>query len=549
MICNAYFTIVRDFRQRTQFQEDRLSATHKRDVSSTSLGIRTTSDMNLLELNGITKTFGNLVAVDNVDFDLNEGEIHAVLGENGAGKSTLMNLIYGLYQPDAGEIQISGKPTRLGSPRDAIAHGVGMVHQHFLLIQNLTVAENIVLGLRDRRFRFRRDEANRKTRELSEQFGFDIDPEAYIWQLSVGLQQRVEILKALAADARILILDEPTAVLAPQEVDELFSILQKLRTGGRSIIFITHKLKEVMTISNRVTVMRNGSKTYVTNTADTSPRELARQMMGNEPPVAQDETGQSEEVASEEVALYVKDAVIPGNRGEIAVPGVSLEVRRGEIVGIAGVDGNGQVELAEALMGLRKVVSGEIRLFDTSITDKTTADIRRLGVGYIPGDRQSVGLVVNFSISENLILDVHQLREHRKGVLLNMTGIGDDSERLIRNYDIRTPSKDIEAQALSGGNQQKIVLAREISRNPELLIAVNPTRGLDINAAEYVHKSLIAQRQKSKAVLLVSTELEEALALSDRVFVMSNGDLIDATSDRSDMTALGLLMTGAESHP
>ena len=505
--------------------------------------------MNVLELNGITKTFGNLVAVDNVDFELKEGEIHAVLGENGAGKSTLMNLIYGLHQPDAGEIRISGEPTRLGFPRDAIAHGVGMVHQHFLLIQNLTVAENIALGLRDRRFRFRRDEANRKTRELSEQFGFAIEPEAYIWQLSVGLQQRVEILKALAAVARILILDEPTAVLAPQEVNELFSILRKLRIDGRSIIFISHKLKEVMTISNRVTVMRNGSKTYVTDTADTSPQELARQMMGDESPATQDDIGPREEVAYEDAALHLQNLVIRGNRGEIAVQGVSLEVRRGEIVGIAGVDGNGQVELAEALMGLRKVISGEIRLFDTPITNKTTADIRGLGVGYIPEDRQSTGLVANFSISENLILDVHQLREHRKRVLLDKTRIGDDSERLIRNYDIRTPSKDIEAHALSGGNQQKIVLAREISRDPALLIAVNPTRGLDINAAEYVHKSLIVRRQKSKAVLLISTELDEALALSDRVFVMSNGNLIDATSKRSDMTALGLLMTGAETHP
>ncbi len=505
--------------------------------------------MNVLELNGITKTFGNLAAVDNVDFDLKEGEIHAVLGENGAGKSTLMNLIYGLHQPDAGEIRISGEPTPLGSPRDAIAHGVGMVHQHFLLIQNLTVAENIALGLRDWRFRFRRDEAHRKTRELSEQFGFAIDPEAYIWQLSVGLQQRVEILKALAADARILILDEPTAVLAPQEVDELFSILKKLRTDGRSIIFISHKLKEVMTISNRVTVMRNGSKMYATNTVDTSPQELARQMMGDDSPVSQDDTAQAEEAATEDVTLQLQDLVIRGNRGEIAVQGVSLEVRQGEIVGIAGVDGNGQVELAEALMGLRKVLSGEISLFDTAITNKTTADIRGLGVGYIPEDRQSAGLVGNFSISENLILDVRQLREHRKRVLLDKTGIGEDSERLIRNYDIRTPSKDIEAQALSGGNQQKVVLAREISRNPALLIAVNPTRGLDINAAEYVHKSLITQRQGSKAVLLISTELDEALALSDRVFVMSNGNLIDATSKRSDMTALGLLMTGAETHP
>ncbi len=505
--------------------------------------------MNVLELDGITKRFGNLAAVDNVDFDLKEGEIHAVLGENGAGKSTLMNLIYGLHQPDTGEIRISGEPTRLASPRDAIAHGVGMVHQHFLLIQNLTVAENIALGTRDRGFRFRRDEANQKTRELSEQFGFAIDPEAYIWQLPVGLQQRVEILKALAADARILILDEPTAVLAPQEVDELFSILRRLKADDRSIIFISHKLKEVMTISDRVTVMRNGSKTYVTKTADTSTEALARQMMGNEPPVSQDDTELIKEVASDDAALHLQDVVIRGNQGEIAVQGVSLEVRRGEIVGIAGVDGNGQVELAEALIGLRKVISGDIRLFDTSITNKTTADIRGLGVGYIPGDRQSAGLVVNFSISENLILDVHHLRSHRKHALLDKTGIGDDSERLIRNYDIRAPSKDIEAHALSGGNQQKIVLAREISRNPALLIAVNPTRGLDINAAEYVHKSLVAQRQASKAVLLISTELDEALALSDRVFVMFNGNLIDATSKRSDMTALGLLMTGAETHP
>ena len=504
--------------------------------------------MNVLELEGITKTFGNLAAVEHVDFNLKLGEIHAVLGENGAGKSTLMNLIYGLYQPDTGEIRISGKPTRLNSPRDAIAHGIGMVHQHFMLVQNLTVAENIALGSPEPGFRFRRDEANQKTRELSERFGFAIDPDAYVWQLSVGLQQRVEILKALAANAQILILDEPTAVLAPQEVDELFSILQKLQADNRSIIFISHKLKEVMEISDRVTVMRHGRKVYVTDTTDTSPQELAGEMMGDESRVEEDRAQEGGEVALEEISLRLQELVVRGNRGEIAVHSVSFDVRQGEIVGIAGVDGNGQVELAEALIGLRKTESGEIRLHDTPITHKTTTEIRRLGVGYIPEDRQTVGLVVDFSVSENLILDVHRLREHRKRALLNLAEIGHESERLIKDYDIRTPSRDTTARTLSGGNQQKIVLAREISRNPELLIAVNPTRGLDISATEYVHKNLIAQRKKSKAVLLISTELDEALALSDRVFIMSNGNLIEATSKRSDMTALGLLMTGAETH-
>ena len=504
--------------------------------------------MKVLELEGITKKFGNLTAVEDLDFDLEYGEIHALLGENGAGKSTLMNLIYGLYKPDVGQIRISGNPVVLNSPRDAISCGIGMVHQHFMLVQNLTVAENIALGLTDRGFRFRRNEAFEKVRDLSRRFGFDINPEAYAWQLSVGLQQRAEILKALAAEAQILIFDEPTAVLAPQEVGELFSTLRQLAADGCAIIFISHKLKEVMEISDRVTVMRHGLKTHMDDTANTSIQVLADYLMGDEFPIDKKEKKQGTRITSDEVALRVEELVVRGDRGEIVVQGVSLEVRRGEIVGIAGGDGNGQVELADALMGLRKVVSGEITFCDIPITYKTTAERRGLGVAYIPEDRQAIGLVVEFSVSENLMLDVHHLRAHRKRGLLNRSEIGATSERLIADYDIRTPSKEVSARTLSGGNQQKIVLAREMSRNPELLIAVNPTRGLDINSTKYVHENLLTQRKQSQAVLLISTDLDEVLALSDRLFVISDGTLLEGTSKRNNPTDLGLLMTGVKAY-
>ena len=536
---------------------------------------------NILELRNITKTFGDFVAVDNIDFALQAGEIHAILGENGAGKSTLMNLIYGLYQPSAGRIYVTDREgwqrrLRAKSPRDAIVNGIGMVHQHFMLIENLSVAENIALSLgqlkgkqkdgiegwRNGRmdapqssnlprilsslpfpaFWFKRDDAIRITEELSEQFGLAVDPTALVRTLSVGLKQRVEILKALAVDARILILDEPTAVLSPQEVEGFFTILRKLQTDGRAIIFISHKMKEVLSISDRITVLRRGKKVYLGPTGELTARELAREMIGEDiDEVERSSNGNRESEASDSV-LHLSNLTVLGSRNEISVSDVSLETYRGEIVGIAGVDGNGQRELAEAIMGLRDNASGTIGILGAD--PKGTKAVRQHGVGYIPEDRQTTGVIATFSVTENLLLNVTHLENIARWNILNQKRKRNTAEHLITDYDIRPPIPNIPAASLSGGNQQKIVLAREISLQPDLLIAVNPTRGLDVNAARYVHENLLAQRKQKKSVLLISTELDEVLLLSDRLFVMSRGKLIEATAQRNDIEALGLLMTG-----
>lgn len=513
---------------------------------------------NILELRNVTKTFGDFVAVDSVDFELQAGEIHAILGENGAGKSTLMNLIYGLYQPSAGRIYVTDRENwrrrlRAKSPRDAIANGIGMVHQHFMLIENLTVAENIALALgqlegkrKDRpAFWFKKETAIRITEELSERFGLTVDPAALVRSLSVGLKQRVEILKALAVDARILILDEPTAVLSPQEVEGFFTILRKLQADGRAIIFISHKMKEVLSISDRITVLRRGKKVYLGKTGELTARELAREMIGEDINEVERSTSPHLESESPEDVLQLSSLTVLGSRNEIAVSDVSMETRRGEIVGIAGVDGNGQRELAEAIMGLRHTASGTINILGTN--PKGINAVRHRGVGYIPEDRQTTGVIAAFSVTENLLLNVTHLENIAQWNVLNQKRKRETAEQLISDYDIRPPNPDIPASSLSGGNQQKIVLAREISLQPDLLIAVNPTRGLDVNAARYVHENLLAQRDKKKSVLLISTELDEVLLLSDRLFVMSRGKLIEATAQRNDIEALGLLMTG-ETH-
>ncbi len=553
---------------------------------------------NILALQGITKSFGGLVAVDNVDFALKAGEIHAILGENGAGKSTLMHLIYGLYQPSAGSIQVAGKPQVFKTPRNAIANGIGMVHQHFMLIENLTVAENIALSLSHlrlregqplaprtqgilSRFRFKKSEAVKTTEALAEKFGIAIDAQALVRTLSVGLKQRVEILKALAGNARILILDEPTAVLSPQEVDGFFTILRNLQADNRSILFISHKMNEVLQISDRITVLRRGKKVYLGKTGELTARELAREMLGAE--VA--EVVREERKAATEKVLQVSGLSVRGSRDELAVSDVSLTTHRGEIVGIAGVDGNGQRELAEAIMGLRKTSdSSIINILGTA--PRGTKATRLLGVGYIPEDRQTLGLIPSFSVAENLELSVLHLKQYGFFVwfqemmsFLRQTSFTpsrlnvarwrgatktispteavvscinrnprkkrkETAARLIDAYDVRPPNAQLAAGALSGGNQQKVVLAREISPEPALLIAVNPTRGLDINAANYVHQNLLAQRDRGKSMLLISTELDEVLTLSDRLYVMSKGKLHEATAHRNDITTLGLLMTG-----
>lgn len=540
---------------------------------------------NILELRNVTKTFGEFAAVDSVDFALQAGEIHAILGENGAGKSTLMNLIYGLYQPSDGRIYVTDREgwrrrLRAKSPHDAIVNGIGMVHQHFMLIENLTVAENIALSLgqlkgkqKDRMegwktgrmdaaqssnlprflsslpfpaFWFKKEEAIRITQALSERFGLTVDPTALVRTLSVGLKQRVEILKALAVDARILILDEPTAVLSPQEVEGFFTILRNLQADGRAIIFISHKMKEVLSISNRITVLRRGKKVYLGQTGELTARELAREMIGEEINEVERSVGvgvpNSYENDPAGSVLQLENLTVLGSRDEISVSDVSMETRRGEIVGIAGVDGNGQRELAEAIMGLRHHASGTISILGAN--PKETKAVRQCGVGYIPEDRQTTGIIASFSVTENLLLNVTHLERTARWNILNETRKQETVEQLITDYDIRPPVADTPAAALSGGNQQKVILAREISLQPDLLIAVNPTRGLDVNAARYVHENLLAQRDREKSVLLISTELDEVLLLSDRLFVMSRGKLIEATAQRNDIEALGLLMTG-----
>ena len=550
---------------------------------------------NILELRNVTKTFGDFVAVDSVDFELQTGEIHAILGENGAGKSTLMNLIYGLYQPSAGRIYVTDREgwrrrLQAKSPRDAILTGIGMVHQHFMLVENLTVAENIALSLGQLRndagktwmegwkggrnrmegwkdgrmeeehrpassnlpifqflkkldaFRFKKEKAIEITEALSERFGLAVDPTAFVRTLSVGLKQRVEILKALSVDARILILDEPTAVLSPQEVEGFFTILRKLQADGRAIIFISHKMKEVLNISDRITVLRRGKKVYQGPTGELTARELAREMIGEEINEVERSADTPPENETSDNVLQLSNLTVLGSRNEIAVSDVSMATHRGEIVGIAGVDGNGQRELAEAIMGLRHSESGTISILGTD--PKGTKAVRQRGVGYIPEDRQTTGVIASFSVTENLLLNVTHLQNTAQWNVLNQKRKRNTAEQLIAAYDIRPPIGDIPAAALSGGNQQKIVLAREISLHPDLLIAVNPTRGLDVNAARYVHENLLAQRNQSKSVLLISTELDEVLLLSDRLFVMSRGKLIEATAQRNDIEALGLLMTG-----
>ncbi len=524
---------------------------------------------NILELRNITKTFGDFAAVDSVDFELQAGEIHAILGENGAGKSTLMNLIYGLYQPSGGRIYVTDRENwqhrlRAKSPRDAIANGIGMVHQHFMLIENLTVAENIALALGQLRsgprgsassngdykkwlgkFRFKKEEAIHITEELSERFGLIVDPTALVRSLSVGLKQRVEILKALAVDARILILDEPTAVLSPHEVEGFFTILRKLQADGRAIIFISHKMKEVLSISDRITVLRRGKKVYLGPTGELTAGALAREMIGEEINEVERSASPHLENDPPDNVLQLSNLTVLGSRNEVAVSDVSMETCRGEIVGIAGVDGNGQRELAEAIMGLRHSASGTVGILGAN--PQGIKAVRQRGVGYIPEDRQTTGVIAAFSVTENLLLNVTHLENIAQWNILNQKRKRETAESLITDYDIRPPNPDIPVSSLSGGNQQKIVLAREISLQPDLLIAVNPTRGLDVNAARYVHENLLAQRDRKKSVLLISTELDEVLLLSDRLYVMSRGKLIEATAQRNDVEALGLLMTG-ETH-
>ena len=496
----------------------------------------------VLELRGITKRFPGVVANDHVDFDLRPGEVHALLGENGAGKSTLMNILYGLYKPDEGEIVLKGKSIVFGSAKDAIDRGIGMVHQHFMLIPVMTVAENIVLEVEPRKagVLLDYDQAVERVREISTRYGLAVNPTAKVENISVGQQQRVEILKALYRGAEILILDEPTAVLTPQEAGELFAIIKSLQEGGTSIIFISHKLNEVLEIADRITVLRRGKM------IDTVPREgateegLAKMMVGREvllrvekPPP---QTGG--------VLLEVRDLSVDDDRGLPAVRDVSLSVRAGEIVGIAGVEGNGQSELIEAITGLRSASSGEVAVAGQVVPHPTARRMLDVGVGHIPEDRQRRGLVLEFSIAENIALhDYNKPPASRFGWLFPRRLI-QRARSLIREFDVRGGGPQTAGGALSGGNQQKVVAAREVSRDPKVLVAAQPTRGLDVGAIEYLHRRLVEERDEGRAILLISLELDEILSLSDRILVMYEGRIVGEHSGDVTEEEIGLEMLG-----
>ena len=505
----------------------------------------------VLQAKGITKKFPGVVANDNVDIDLRAGEIHALLGENGAGKSTLMNILYGLYNQDEGEILINGKTINITTPNDAIGHGVGMVHQHFMLIPVFTVAENIMLGAetlhrakenRSPLVKLDRREVAARIEELSQQFGLEIDPNAIVGDLPVGIQQRVEIIKALYRNANILILDEPSAVLTPQEVEDLFRIMRELTRRGVSIIFITHKLKEVLAVADRITVMRSGRVVGSVDPKQSNEQELASMMVGREVllRVKKEPSKPGEDVLTVE-NLHVRDL-----RHLDVVRGVSFNVRKGEVLGIAGVQGNGQTELVEALTGLRPTKDGRVTLAGKDVTGKPPRTITEAGLAHIPEDRQRHGLVLSYPVADNMILNTYYLPPFAKGMTIQQKAVDDQAQKLIKNFDVRTPSAYVAASKLSGGNQQKVIVARELSRKINLLIANQPTRGLDVGSIEYIHKEIISLRDQGVGVLLVSAELDEIMALSDRIAVMYRGNIVAVVdADKVTREKLGLWMAGS----
>ena len=494
-----------------------------------------------LELRGITKRFGALTANDSIDLAVADGEIHAILGENGAGKSTLMNIVYGLLSPDSGSISVDGKTITVNSPLDALAAGIGMVHQHFMLIPVFTVAENIVLGHEKVRGLGILDieGAKQEILRISAEFNFDIDPDALVEDLPVGLQQRVEIIRALIYDAKVLILDEPTAVLTPQETDELLKNMKKLRDKGRSIVFITHKLREVKEAADKITIIRRG-KVVGTAQPSASQEELAALMVGR--PVSLDVEKTTPKLG--EVTLSVKDLTISDHTGRALVRNVSFDVHAGEILAVAGVQGNGQSELAEAIVGLQEHVTGHIALSGKEITRASVREALHAGIAFVPESREDDGLIGSFSIEENLILDLHDLPPYAKGPVISTNIVEEEAKARVKEFDIRTLSAKDSASSLSGGNKQKVVLARELSRPVKLVVASQPTRGLDVGSIEFVHERIIAERNSGRAVLLFSTELDEVTALADRIAVMYRGEFIAIVPADTSREELGLLMAG-----
>ena len=496
-----------------------------------------------LELKGITKKFGTLVANDSIDLVVESGEIHSLLGENGAGKSTLMNVLYGLYKADAGQILLDGKPVEFSGPGDAMAAGIGMVHQHFMLIPVFTVAENVALGHEPtkRGGVLDLDAARALVRKISDRFGFDVDPDALVEDLPVGVQQRVEIIKSLARDAKVLVLDEPTAVLTPQETDELMEIMRGLAKSGTSIVFITHKLREVKAVADKITVIRQGRVVGEAKpSAETT--ELASMMVGRDVGL----TVEKKAATPGKVVLKVDDLSVLDDREHRAVDHVSFEVRAGEILAIAGVQGNGQTELAEAILGLRSIHSndGDISISGSSVRGKSVRSILEKGVGYVPEDRQKNGLVSEFSIAENLMLNGSFTKPYAKGLGIAFGTRARLAEERVKEFDVRTTSALTPAGKLSGGNQQKVVLARELSREVDLLIVSQPTRGVDVGSIEFIHERLVEERNAGKAVLLISTELDEVLALADRIAVMYRGRIVGIVGSNTDRARLGQMMAG-----
>jgi ABC-type uncharacterized transport system ATPase subunit len=499
-----------------------------------------------LELKGITKRFGSLVANDEIDLTVAPGQVHALLGENGAGKSTLMNVLYGLLHPDAGQILVNGEPVVVASARDANTAGIGMVHQHFMLVPPFTVAENVTLGIERTRpgGLLDRRRARSEVRDLSREYGLDVDPDARVEDLPVGLQQRVEIVKALVREADVLILDEPTAVLTPAETEDLFRIIRHLRDGGRSIVFISHKLKEVQAIADTITVLRRG-RVVGERPPTASEGDLASLMVGRDVQLRVSKEG----AAPKDVVLAVDGLTAAGDDGRLALNGVSFAVRAGEILGVAGVQGNGQTELCEVLMGLRPAQAGVVTLDGRDITRAHARDRLRSGVAYIPEDRSEDGLIASFPVSENLVLDQFDRPPYASGVALKLPVISQRAAELVEEFDVRTQSPDVPVGTLSGGNQQKVILARELGRPHKLLLASQPTRGLDVGSIEFVHKRIVAERDAGAAVIIVSAELDEIYALADRIAVMYEGQITGFRDPTAPASELGLLMTGGEPDP